>query len=95
MPFDTEPFRNLWAAWKKARWDNHSGERYGMQGEQAELKKLNGFTFQEAEAAILEAITGKWKQLYPKKGNGKPTGTFKKPGITAEGARDRLNSYTD
>jgi len=92
--FDTAPMRELWANWKRYRWTEHQ-LKYGMMGEQAELKNLVGLTFQETEKTILKAISSKWKTLYPEKGNGKSTGTFKKPGITAEGTRDRLNSYTD
>ena len=95
MPFNTQPFRNLWAAWKESRWKNWDEEVYGMHGEQAELKKLQGMNYQQCEQAIGEAISGKWKNLYPKKQNGTSTGTFKKPGLTAEGSLDRLNSYTD
>lgn len=70
MPFDTEPFRNLWAAWKQCRWKNWDEEVYGMYGEQAELKKLQGLNYQQAEHAIGEAISGKWKNLHVKNGNG-------------------------
>jgi uncharacterized protein YdaU (DUF1376 family) len=92
FPFDTDLMRNLWASWKEARWINHE-ETYGMYGEQAELKKLQGLNFQEVESTITQAIAGKWKNLYPEK-NGTHGNARKSNGITAEGTRDRLNSYT-
>lgn len=94
FPYDTPPMRKLWAGWKQYRWRAYQA-RYPMMGEQAALQMLQGMTYQEIEKTILEAISRNWKNLYPEKGNGKSTGTFKKPGITAEGSRDRLNSYTD
>lgn len=76
FPHDTEPMRKLWAAWKEVRWSNHQVS-YAMHGEQADLKRFNGMTFQQIEATILAAIAGKWKNLYPEK-NG--NGITKKPG---------------
>jgi len=67
FPLDTKPVRELWAKWKESRWMNHQ-KRYGFYGEQAELKKLEGKSFKELEQIILNAISGKWNNLY---GNGK------------------------
>lgn len=73
MPFETEPMRKLWAAWKEARWRNH-GVRYRQFGEQADLRRLQGMTFQQVEQAIQQAIAANWKNLYPEKnGTGKQT----------------------
>lgn len=66
FPLDTAPFRELWAHWKKYRWEVHSA-RYGMMGEQADLKRLDGLDFTQAQQTILTAIAGKWKNLYPEK----------------------------
>lgn len=93
FPFNTDPMRQLWAGWKRYRWTAYKA-RYPMMGEQAALKMLQGMTYQQVEKTILEAISRNWKNLYPEHGN---TGDSKtrKPGITAEGSLDRLNSYTD
>jgi len=69
FPLDTAPFRELWAHWKKYRWEVHSA-RYGMMGEQADLKRLEQMDFLRAQQTILTAIAGKWKNLYPE-ANGK------------------------
>lgn len=70
FPFDTEPMRKLWAAWKEVRWSNHQVS-YAMHGEQADLKRFGTMSFQQIESTILAAIAGKWKNLYPEKnGNG-------------------------
>lgn len=75
FPLDTKPVRDLWAGWKKSRYENHNA-RYGMNGEQADLKRLQGMTFEQIEAVILAATSGGWKNLYPEKHkqpNGKGT----------------------
>lgn len=70
FPFDTEPMRKLWAAWKEVRWKNHQVS-YAMHGEQADLKRFSGMAYQQIESTILAAIAGQWKNLYPEKnGNG-------------------------
>lgn len=74
FPYDTSPMRELWARWKKYRWHQH-GHRYGMMGEQAALKKLEGRPYQQIESTILNAIEAKWQNLYPEKANGKESGT--------------------
>lgn len=74
FPVDTGPMRELWASWKRSRWENHR-TRYGMMGEQADLKRLEGFDFHRARETILTAIAGKWKNLYPEKS--KQNGTSK------------------
>lgn len=66
FPIDTPAVRELWAAWKKCRWEVHE-VRYGMMGEQADLKRLERMDFQQIEKTILTAIAGNWKNLYPEK----------------------------
>jgi hypothetical protein len=94
FPFDTEPMRKLWAGWKRYRWTAYKA-RYPMMGEQADLQRLQGMTYTDIEKAILEAIAKNWKHLYPDHGKGNSKNGTRKTGITAEGTRDRLNSYTD
>jgi hypothetical protein len=75
FPIDTKPVRELWASWKKYRWEQHQS-RYGMMGEQADLKRLEGLDYNRIEATILAAIANKWKNLYPDKSqNTKSNGT--------------------
>lgn len=75
FPIATKPVRELWANWKKYRWEQHQS-RYGMMGEQADLKRLEGLDYNRIEATILAAIANKWKNLYPDKSqNGKSNGT--------------------
>jgi hypothetical protein len=80
FPIDTTAFRTLWASWKKYRWLQH-GNRYGMMGEQADLKRLEKMDFQQAEKTILTAISNNWKNLYPEK-NGKAVNGNSKAGNT-------------
>lgn len=77
LPFETEPMRKLWAAWKEARWRNH-GVRYKQFGEQADLRRLQGMTFQQVESVIQQAIAANWKNLYPEKNGTKPNHTNRK-----------------
>lgn len=70
FPLDGTPMRDVWARWKKYRWHQH-GFTYGMMGEQAALKKLEGMDFQQIEKTILNAIEAKWQNLYPDGKNGK------------------------
>lgn len=71
FPIDTPAMRNLWAAWKQHRWKNFN-TAYGMMGEQAALKQLEGLDFHQARSAIQQAISSNWKNLYPEKnGQGK------------------------
>lgn len=71
FPIDTPAIRDLWATWKKYRWEVHESN-YGMMGEQADLKRLDRMDFQQIEKTILTAIAGNWKNLYPEKdGTGK------------------------
>lgn len=75
FPIDTKPVRELWANWKKYRWEKYN-LRYGMMGEQADLKRLEGMNFNQIQETILQAISGQWKNLYPDRGqNGKANGT--------------------
>lgn len=78
FPIDTVPVRELWAKWKQYRWEEHE-QRYGMHGEQADLKRLERMDFKQMESTILTAMAGKWKNLYPQ-ANGKSTnnGTYKR-----------------
>lgn len=77
FPLDTRPMRQLWAAWKKYRWDVH-GLRYRLYGEQADLSRLQGMTYQQIEETIKQAIAGNWKNLYPEHGKSTTsTGTGK------------------
>lgn len=75
FPLDTQTVRELWAGWKRYRWDVN-GDRYKMHGEQAALRQLEGMTFDEIKSTIEKAIQGGWKNLYPEK-NGR-RGTNKK-----------------
>jgi uncharacterized protein YdaU (DUF1376 family) len=72
FPIDTPAARELWSGWKRSRWENHNA-RYGIMGEQADLKRLHGMNFQQIEQTILAAISGKWKNLYPEKNGGSKT----------------------
>lgn len=74
---DTKPVRELWASWKKYRWEKY-GQRYGMMGEQADLKRLEGMTYPQIQETILQAIGSGWKNLYPERSNGKSNSTNKK-----------------
>lgn len=75
FPIDTKATRDLWAKWKEYRWKEH-GQRYGMMGEQADLKRLANMTYAQMEGTILTAMANKWKNLYPEnKRNGKSTKT--------------------
>lgn len=67
FPLDTQTVRDLWAAWKEARWHNYE-LRYGLHGEQADLKRMQGMTFHQIQETIQQAIAGKWKNLYPSHG---------------------------
>lgn len=73
FPIDTGPVKDLWCHWKKYRYEVHNA-RYGLMGEQADLKRLEQLTFDEIQKTILSAIANKWKNLYPEKnGNSKTT----------------------
>ena len=74
FPIDTKPVRDLWAAWKKKRFEKYN-LRYGMMSEQADLKRLEGMNFNQIQETILAAISGEWKNLYPDKRNGKTNGS--------------------
>lgn len=66
FPLDTPKVRELWASWKKYRWEKYD-TRYGMMGEQADLKRMQRMNFQQIESTILTAIANNWKNLYPEK----------------------------
>lgn len=78
FPLDTTLMRDLWAAWKRARWHNHR-LRYRMSGEQAALKQFEGMTFHKINETINKAMEAGWQNLYPEheKGNGKIKGNSK------------------
>lgn len=89
FPLDTESTRNLWAKWKKYRWENFQ-KRYRMGGEQADLKRLEGMNYTEIQKTILTAIGSGWVNLYPERNNttnGK-SGTFKKEHPAEAAARN-------
>lgn len=65
-PIDTPAVRDLWTTWKKYRWEVHA-KRYGMMGEQADLKRLQNMDFNQIQSTILTAISSKWENLYPEK----------------------------
>lgn len=88
MPFETEPMRRLWATWKEARWNNH-GVRYRMDGEQADLRRMQGMTFKQVEETIQQAVAAGWKNLYPEK-NGTPTSKKRK-----ESTEDLIASFAE
>lgn len=71
FPIDTPAVRDLWAAWKEARWHNYE-LRYGMHGEQSDLRRMQGFTFHQIQETIQQAIAGKWRNLYPEHGKQQP-----------------------
>jgi hypothetical protein len=89
FPIDTLAFRILWANWKKYRWLQFE-HRYGMMGEQADLKRLEKMDFNQAEKTILDAISNKWKNLYPEK-NGTRTNNNGK-GTSAKTDQSRATS---
>lgn len=64
FPIDTDAARKLWAEWKRYRYRQH-GQRYGMMGEQADLKRLERMDFSQMQKTILTAIANNWKNLYP------------------------------
>lgn len=66
FPIDTAAARDLWAVWKKYRWEKYS-LRYGMMGEQSDLARLEGKPFDRIKETILQAMAGGWKNLYPEK----------------------------
>lgn len=70
FPLDTEPVRKLWATWKFHRWKNHR-IRYNMMGEQADLQRLQGMTYEQISETITAAIAANWRNLYPDRTNGK------------------------
>ena len=70
FPIDTKPARELWAKWKEYRYKEH-GQRYGMMGEQADLKRFNQMTYPQMEQSILSAMANKWKNLYPEQNKGR------------------------
>jgi len=91
FPIDTPAFRTLWSNWKKYRWLEHE-HRYGMMGEQADLKRLERMDFNQAEKTILDAISNKWKNLYPEK-NGKRINGNSKEGNTSSTAEYLKQHY--
>lgn len=80
FPIDTPPMRQLWATWKQSRWENFK-VTYGMHGEQAALKQLEGLDFHQARSAIQQAIASNWKNLYPEKNGQRKNGNDQKSRI--------------
>lgn len=94
FPIDTTAVRDLWTGWKRYRWLAHSA-RYGMMGEQADLKRLERMDFKQIESTILTAIASNWKNLYPEK-NGTRTNNNGKGSAKADQSKatgDYLTEY--
>ncbi len=95
-PIDTTAVRQLWAKWKEYRWKEHK-KRYGMMGEQADLKRLSRMTFEQIEKTVLDAISGRWENLYPGKNNsnGARINGNSKEGNTSSTAEYLKQYYSD
>jgi len=94
FPIDTPVVRELWSRWKQYRWGEHK-LRYGMMGEQAALKQLEGMDYPRIEGAIMKAIEAGWQNLYPEK-NGRannPKSTNKKQQQTSDTGDYLKNHY--
>jgi uncharacterized protein YdaU (DUF1376 family) len=92
FPVDSPLMRELWSGWKRYRWEAHRA-RYGIMGEQADLKRLQGMPFQRIEETILAAIGGTWKNLYPER-NGKTThNSTNKKQQQSDASSDYLQDY--
>jgi hypothetical protein len=94
FPFTSENFIRHWSLWKQYRGDIKKPYRSAL-SEQAALKKLSEYGEETAIKMINESISNSWQGLFELKTNGTGTNSTAKKGITAEGTRDRLNSYTD
>lgn len=94
FPIDTKPVRELWSHWKKYRWVQHR-MRYGMMGEQADLKRLEGLDYNRIESTILAAMANKWKNLYPDKSqhNGKSAAGINKKQQHMDSVRQSVASH--
>lgn len=77
FPINTTPAKELWAHWKKYRWEKYQA-RYGFMGEQADLKRLEGMNFNQIQSTILAAISNGWKNLYPEQNRNQSNGTGNK-----------------
>jgi hypothetical protein len=86
FPIDTPAMRDLWAAWKSSRWHNYE-LRYGLHGEQADLRRMEGMTFHQIQETIQQAIAGPWKNLYPDHGKQQPRKN--------NGKQDKVRSAAD
>ena len=65
-----------------------------MMGEQADLRRLEKMDFNQAEKTILDAISNKWKNLYPEK-NGKRFNSNSKEGNTSATAEYLKEYYSN
>lgn len=94
FPIDTQPVRELWALWKKYRWEAHES-RYGMMGEQADLKRLEKMDFARIEKTILTAIANNWKNLYPDSNGTKTNQNGKGTSVKADQSRATSDYLAD
>lgn len=67
FPHQSKKFKDLWANWKESRWHKHRVRYLVIHSEQSALKHLASYSEEEACTAILKAIAGEWKNLYPEK----------------------------
>lgn len=99
FPIDSEKFRVCWARWKEYRETTHKKNYRALFSEQAALKMLSGMSEDQACDTIQMAIASKWANLYPEKfrsnGNGHSKTGNGGAGVTEQGTRDRLASYTN
>lgn len=66
LPFPGDDFKTWWAKWKEYRVKQH-GKRYPLYGEETDLRRLKDYGEDRAIAAIQQAITSNWANLYPEK----------------------------
>lgn len=64
FPISTEKVKLAWATWKEYRLKEHK-KIYGMYGEQAALKQLEGMDENQILSTIWKAIESNWLNLYP------------------------------
>lgn len=96
FPVDTKMIRDHWQGWKKFRWEQYN-LRYGMCGEQAALKQLEGLSEAQIVDTILKAIAGKWQNLYPERNrqhNGPDNTIGKKQQHTSKLAASVAEAYS-
>jgi hypothetical protein len=94
FPIDTPAMHDLWAAWKSSRWHNYE-LRYGLHGEQADLKRMEGMSFHQIQETIQKALAGPWKNLYPDHGKTGSTKTNSKQQQVSDSADYLKQHYND